>query len=110
MNVSKNFASAIAAASMVGAVGFAFAQTTSDPVTPRMDSTQTQPITPGNTRTTGQDASMQKPAEGSQGTQSGSTMPTDNNSASRSSSSTASPSGSNDNMAAIERAPRADRN
>jgi hypothetical protein len=39
MNVSKTLSSAVAAATIVGAVGLAYAQTTSDPATPATDST-----------------------------------------------------------------------
>jgi len=90
MNVSKILAAAIAATSIVGGVGLAYAQTTSDtPPTPAYpqasastDAAQTPPSVPADTKTTviapaetqkaaAQDPSMQAATEGTQGTQSG---------------------------------------
>lgn len=61
MNVSKTLAAVIAATSIVGAVGLAYAQTTTE-----------TPVVPANP-TTAMEPSTQAPAEGSQGTQSGAT-------------------------------------
>jgi hypothetical protein len=60
MNVSKTLAAAIAATSIVGAVGLAYAQTTSD-----------TPVVPASPTTTTQEPSTQGQVDGSQGTQSG---------------------------------------
>ena len=50
MNVSKTLSSAVAAATIVGAVGLAYAQSTNDPATPPADSsTTTTPATSPST-------------------------------------------------------------
>lgn len=99
MNVSKTLAAAIAATSIVGAVGLAYAQTTSEtPVVPASPTTTMEPST-------------QAPAEGSQGTQSGAMPSTSDNT------STASPAATptetpaaTDSETASEPMPKADRN
>ncbi|HSI57485.1 MAG TPA: hypothetical protein VLA16_08010 [Ideonella sp.] len=100
MNVSKTLAAAIAATTIVGAVGLAFAQTTSD--TPA-----TAVIAPADTQKAAtQDPSMQAPTEGSQGTQSGPGPSMDQSSAG-----TPAPAPvANDSTMASEPAPKADRN
>jgi len=115
MNISKNLAAAIAATTIVGAVGFAYAQTTSDtPAAPLNPSTSAAPADPSTTviapadtqKAAAQDPSMQAPTEGSQGTQSGSAP-----SADQSSAVTPTPApATNDGAMASEPLPKADRN
>lgn len=96
MNVSKTLAAAIAATTIVGAVGFAYAQTTGDaqaaPLDPSTNAAQTPVaapadastavIAPGDTqKAAAQDASTQAPTEGTQGTQSGAAPSVDQSSA-----------------------------
>lgn len=101
MNVSKILAAAVAATSIVGAVGLSYAQTTSD-----------TPVVPANPSTT-LEPSTQAPAEGSQGTQSGATSaPSDTGSAGTPTempAATEAPSATDSGMAS-EPAPKADRN
>jgi len=134
MNVSKTLTAAVAAATIVGAVGFAYAQTTSDtaaaPATPSAEATQSPsaasmgtqmpaPGTQGAQLPTGQDATgnaqmaardsiTPKPTDSMPSAQSNrnSTL-TDNNSSNASTM----PSAPNDNaLASNERQPKADRN
>ncbi len=134
MNVSKTLAAAIAATTIVGAVGLAYAQTTSDTpaspayattpsdtsAAPLSPSTNTAPapmaapadprtavIDPADTqKAAAQDPSMQAPTEGSRGTQSGSAPSTD-----KSSSVMPTPAPvANDSTMASEPMPKADRN
>ena len=101
MNVSKTLAAAIAATSIVGAVGLAYAQTTSE-----------TPVVTGNP-TTAMEPSTQAPAEGSQGTQSGVTpAPSDTGSAvtpTETPTATVTPAAPDSEMAS-EPMPKADRN
>jgi len=119
MDVSKTLAAAIAATTIVGAVGLAYAQTTDTPAAPVDPSTAaasaalTDPkpavIAPAQTqRSAAQDASMQAPVEGSQGTQSGPMPSTD-----KSSTATPTPAPApvaTDSTMASELPPKADRN
>lgn len=94
MNVSKTLAAAVAATSIVGAVGLAYAQTTSETPVPASPTTTMEPST-------------QAPAEGSQGTQSGATPSTSDTG------STAAPTeapAATDSETASEPMPKADRN
>lgn len=117
MNVSKSLSAAIAAATIVGAVGFAVAQTTPDPAaapaTPSTGAMQSPAITPGNTQAAAPDASTQAPTEGTQGTQSGPAPSADNSSSSAATPATAAtpaPAANDGVMALSERQPKADRN
>lgn len=122
MNVSKTLAAAIAATTIVGAVGLAYAQTTSDtPASPAYPASSGNAsaapaapadpkpamITPAETqKAAAQDPSMKAPVEGSQGTQSGPTPSTD-----KSLSVTPTPApAANDSPMASEPRPKADRN
>jgi hypothetical protein len=134
MNVSKSLAAAIAATTIVGAVGFAYAQTTSDtpaspaypqtssdasaaPVNPSTDAAPAVLAAPAEPKTAvidpaeaqkaaARDPSMQAPTEGSQGTQSGPAPSAANNS---SVTSTPAPVAKDSTMV-NEPLPKADRN
>jgi len=134
MNVSKPLAAAIAAATVVGAVGLAFAQSSSDtPASPAYPKTSSDaaapPLNPSTTdaqaplvapadpnaaviapaetqKAAAQDPSMQAPVEGSQGTQSGAAPAPD-----KTLSATPTPAPvTTDSAMVSEPAPKADRN
>jgi len=90
MNVSKTLSSAVAAATIVGAVGLAYAQSTSDPATPAADSTMAPSATsPATTPSTSTDSTT-------------STMPQSTTTTTQSDTSVAAPS--------ADLQPKADRN
>lgn len=113
MNISKTLTAAIAATSIVGAVGLAYAQTSTNetPVSPSTEAASAAPrtdvISPADAqRGAAQDPSTQPSTEGTQGTQSGSSPSADTGS-------TAAPTQSpamTDSTTSSEPQPKADRN